>query len=176
MSFVFILSIIISIFNSEIIKEKGEELIKYIEFDFQRNITINESMEPDIIFKNLFYNQIYINIEVGSTKKIIPFYIHLQQYTFIIQSSNVNQDQVKGLYNESTSQDYEKIEEHSYFVCNDMAKGILSKDIFHISNNNLSSFNFYLCKENNYKTHITKGVKLDSNYILILLNLKTLLL
>ena len=69
MSFVFILSIIISIFNSEIIKEKGEGVIKYLEFDFQRNITINESMEPEIIFKNFFYNQIYINIEVGSIKK-----------------------------------------------------------------------------------------------------------
>ena len=84
MSSLFILSIIISIFNSETIKEKKEEEIKYLEFDFQRNITINESMEPEIIFKNLFYNQIYINIEVGSTKTIVPFYIHLQQYTFII--------------------------------------------------------------------------------------------
>ena len=159
MDFFFILSIIISIFNSEIIKENGEGIIKYLEFDFQRNITINESMEPEIIFKNFFYNQIYINIEVGSVKKIIPFYIYLQQYTFILQSSNVNQDQVKGLYNESISQDYEKIEEHSYFVCNDMAKGVFSKDTFHISNNNFSFFNFYLCKENNYKTHITEGGK-----------------
>ena len=160
MSFFYILSIIISIFNSETIKEKGEGVIKYLEFDFQRNITINDPMQPEILFKNLFYNQIYINIEVGSTKKIIPFYIHLQQYTFVIQSANVNNDQVKGLYNESASQYYEKIEGHSYFVSNDMSKGSLSKDIFHISNNNSPFFKFYLCQENNYKTHITEGGKI----------------
>ena len=160
MLFFYILSIIISIFNSETIKEKGEGVIKYLEFDFQRNITINDSMQPEILFKNLFYNQIYINIEVGSTKKIIPFYIHLQQYTFVIQSANVNNDQVKGLYNESASQYYEKIEGHSYFVSNDMSKGSLSKDIFHISNNNSPFFKFYLCQENNYKTHITEGGKI----------------
>ena len=92
MIFFFVFSLIILKFNLETIKEKGEGEIKYLEFDFQRNITMNESMEPEMVFKTLFYNQIYINIEVGSTKKIIPFYIHLQQYTFIIQSSNVNQD------------------------------------------------------------------------------------
>ena len=118
-------------------------------------------MEPEIVFKNLFYNQIYINIEVGSRKTLIPFYIHLQQYTFIIQSSNVNQDQVKGLYNESASQNYSKIEEQYYFVSNDMVTGVLSNDTFHISNNNnITFFDFYLCKENNYKTHITEGGKI----------------
>ena len=161
MSFFLILNILVSKFNSETAKEKGEGVIKYLEFDFQRNITLNESMEPEVIFKNLFYNQIYINIEVGSAKNVIPFYIHLQQYTFIIQSSNVNQDQVKGLYNESISQTYEKLEEHSYFVSNDMTKAVLSKDSFHIfNNNNFPFFCFYLCQENNYKTHITEEGKI----------------
>ena len=155
--------IIISKYNSEIIKEKGEGIIKYLEFDFQRNITLNKSMEPELVFENLFYNQIYINLKVGSTRKIIPFYIHLQQYTFVIQSSNVNQDQVKGIFNESTSETYEKIAGYSYFLFNDMIKAVLSKDIFHISNNNFPSFDFYLCKDNNYKTHITEGGKIGLN-------------
>ena len=161
MLFFLIINIVIAKFNSETVKEKGERVIKYLEFNFQRNLTLNESMGPEIVFNNLFYNQIYINIEVGSTKKIIPFYIYLQQYSFVIQSSNVNQDQVKGLYNESTSQTYEKLEEQFHFVGNDMSKGILSKETFHISNNiNFPSFEFYLCKENNYKTHITEGGKI----------------
>lgn len=159
MIYYFIIIFLFSINSSNQNKLSNENSIKYIEFPFQRNLTLNETMEPEIIFKELFYNQIYINLKVGSNKKEIPFYIYLQQFPFVVQSSNVNDDQVVGLYNESSSKTYKMIKSE-YFVMGDTTNVILSKDIFYFQNNNISEYNFYLCKENKYHTHITEGGKI----------------
>ena len=50
---------------------------KYLEFSFNRNLTISSSMLPAELFKSLFYNQIYIKIKIGSEKIEIPFYLYL---------------------------------------------------------------------------------------------------
>ena len=44
---------------------------KYLIFPFKRNLTSSKSMTPEQFFITEFYNQIYINMYVGSNKQII---------------------------------------------------------------------------------------------------------
>ena len=146
---VFLLQIIISVINSDV-------LTKYIEYPFSRNLTINTNMSPNIIFKNLFYNLIYIKLELGTNKSEIPFYLYLQQYSIIIQSSNVESSQVKGLYDETSSNTYAKLKNKTTFSISDMEEGILSKDNIHIAGSRYP-INFYLSVSSFHNTHITEG-------------------
>ena len=142
-------------------KTVNAENNKYLEFSFKRNLTINDSLKPEELIKTLFYNQIYVNIKIGSTKKEIPFYLYLQQYPLVIQSSNVANEQVKGIYNKSESNTYEEIGKKESFIVDDMSYAILSKDNFYFNNDNTQSLiSFYLCLENYDKTHITEGGKI----------------
>ena len=122
---------------------------KYLEFSFNRNLTISSSMLPAELFKSLFYNQIYIKIKIGSEKIEIPFYLYLQQYSLIIQSSQVSEDQVKGLYDNTKSKTYSSESKEESFIVIDMYEGILSKDNFYLSNDNNEKylFDFYLSKK-----------------------------
>ena len=158
--FVLLTFILNFIFSQNSNTLEDSENIKYIEFSFKRNLTSNKILEPEDFFKTYFYNQIYTNIKVGSNKVEIPFYFYLQQFSFAIQSSNVDNSQVKGKYNELKSGNYESLEEIKYFDKGDIQKAILSKDIFYFSNNKQSSIKFYLTKENSDKAHITEGGKI----------------
>ena len=131
---------------------------KYLEFSFERNYTLPKLISAEELFKSLFYNQIYIKIRAGSQKIEIPFYLYLQQYSFIIQSSEVSNEQVKGLYNELKSSTYISSNKIDTFMVMDMSEGILSQDIFYLKNESL--LDFYLCKKNNDDTHITEGGKI----------------
>ena len=144
---------------------KDSEQMKYLEFPFDRNITINTSMSSRETFKSLFYNQIYIRIKVGSQQIEIPFYLYLQQYSFIIQSSEVSKDQVKGLYNENKSQTYKGSQQIESFIVMDMSEAFLSEDIFYFNKDkDKINLNFYLSKENHDNTHITEGGKIGFKF------------
>ena len=144
-------------------KIKDLEDLKFLEYIFKRNLTIKESIKPEEFFKNYFYNQLYINIKVGSNQQEIPFYFYLQQFPLIIQSSNVSESQVKGIYNESNSTSYTYIRTET-FTLGDLSEGFFSMDnfYFNINNNNTleSLLKFYLSKENNDDSHITEGGKI----------------
>ena len=155
--FLFMFNIIILV--KYIKASTDENKINYLEFPFKRNLSINDTSNPNIVIKNLFYNQIYINISIGSLKREIPFYIYLQQYANVVQSGNVIDSQVKGLFNESLSETYKIIKQCDSFVNGDMNKGILSLDKFFI-NNIFSNFTFYLSKQNRLFSHITEGGKI----------------
>ena len=159
-------------------KTLNDENFKYLEFSFRRNLTIKDTLKPEELIKTLFYNQIYVNIKVGSNKKEIPFYLYLQQYPLVLQSSNVAANQVKGIYNESDSDSYEEIGKKDSFIVDDISYAILSKDNFYFNNDNIQSLiPFYLSVENYERTHITEGGKMgfklysssahseDSNFI-----------
>ena len=141
-------------------KLKDFENVKYLEYTFKRNLTFKESKKPEEFFKTYFYNQLYINIKVGSNQQEIPFYFYLQQFPLIIQSSNISDSQVKGIYNESNSTTYTYIGTET-FTLGDLYKGLFSMDkfYFNINNNNTqeSLLRFYLSKENNDNSHITEG-------------------
>ena len=150
----FFLNIIL--FLKIIININSDTSIQYIEYSFARNLTINTNMSPNNIFKNLFYNLIYIKQKLGSNKSEIPFYLYLQQYSTIIQSSNVESSQVKGLYDETSSKTYSKLKDKTKFGVSDMEEGTLSKDNFYFTESTYP-INFYLSISSFYNTHITEG-------------------
>ncbi len=142
------------------LKEVGN--IKYLEFSFKRNITSEETSNPKEFFKKYFYNQLYINLNVGSNKKEIPFYFYLEQFPIVIQSSNVSNSQVKGIYNESQSSTYIPISTQT-FTLGDLDYAIKSKDSFFFNNKD-SIFKFYLAKNNREDSHITEGGKIGFQF------------
>ena len=142
------------------LKEVGN--IKYLEFSFKRNITSEETSNPKEFFKKYFYNQLYINLNVGSNKKEIPFYFYLEQFPIVIQSSNVSNSQVKGIYNESQSSTYIPISTQT-FTLGDLDYAIKSKDSFFFNNKD-STFKFYLAKNNREDSHITEGGKIGFQF------------
>ena len=158
-----ILFIIINIYSRNEINENNSK--KYLEFSFSRNLTLYNSLSPEELFESLFYNQIYISMKVGTEKIEIPFYFYLQQYSMIVQSSNVSSDQVKGLYNERKSNKYSQVYLEEDFMVIDMSVGISSKDIFFI-NNQIDEyyFNFYLCIKNHDNTHIPEGGRIGFKF------------
>ena len=138
--------------------------IKYLIFPFERNLTSYNSMTPEQFFITEIYNQIYINIKVGSNKQNIPFYLYLQQYPTVLQSSNAEPEEVKGIYNESTSDNYKQLSKKiSEFKYGDLIRGILSEDIFYLDSIS-SNINFYLSLENYGYSHITEGGKIGFKY------------
>ena len=101
---------------------------------------------------------------VGSNKQNIPFYLYLQQYPTVLQSSNAKKGEVKGIYNELKSNTYKKLSEKVVeFEKGDLVKGILSEDTFYF-NSTSSSIKFYLSVENYGDSHITEGGKLGFRY------------
>lgn len=158
-----ILFIIINAYSHNVIKEETKK--NYIELPFNRNLTITGLLKPEELFKSLFYNQIYINMKVGSQKIEIPFYFYLQQYSFIVQSSEVSNDEVKGLYNESSSTTYKEEYPKESFTVIDMYEGTDSKDLFFLNNEqNGHYFRFYLCTKNNDNTHIPEGGRIGFKF------------
>jgi hypothetical protein len=96
-----------------------------MQLNFKRNLTYPKELTPLSFFKTYFYNQLYVNIKVGSNKQEIPFYFYLQQFPLTIKSSNVKKSEVKGIFNESLSSSYKSFNQDS-FSQGDLAEGILS--------------------------------------------------
>ena len=159
-TFFFGLSLLITLTNS--IEDDNDK--KYLIFPFKRNLTSSKSMTPEQFFITEIYNQIYINMFVGSNKQNIPFYLYLQQYPTVLQSTNAKKGEVKGIYNELKSNTYKKLSEKVVeFEKGDLIKGILSEDTFYF-NSTSSSIKFYLSVENYGDSHITEGGKLGFRY------------
>ena len=127
----------------------------YLSFNFQRNISLTNSMTPEEFVKTIFYNQIYIKMNVGSEKQEIPFNLYLQKYPLVLQTSHAKQGEVKGIYDQKKSTSYTPLGEESDFDWIELAKGILSKDIFYF-NGTSSNIEFYLSIESN-GGHISEG-------------------
>ena len=157
--FLILLVFITSFHRINLNKLNENEIQKHLEYTFNRNLTIKESFKPEDFFTTYFYNQLYINLKVGSNQLDIPFYFYLNQYPFVLQSSNVKKSEVKGIYDESKSTSYKPLNNIESFDKGDLMEGILSKDYFYF-NNDKSYINFYLSKENYGYTHITVGGKI----------------
>ena len=155
--------IICSLSSFENNEDKGESK-KYLIFPFKRNLSLSESATYKEFFKTMFYNQIYINMTVGSQKQNIPFYLYLLKYPLVLQPSNIiTKGEVKGIYNHKNSQSYKELEGEKEFRYGDLQKGILSEDIFYF-NSTSSNINFYLSIENYAASHITEGGILGFKY------------
>ena len=138
---------------------------KYLIFSFKRNLSLSNSATPEEFFKTMFYNQIYVNMTVGSQKQNIPFYLHLQKYPLVLQPSIIKSEkEVKGIYDYINSNSYKNIEKEKEFKYSDLIKGILSEDKFYF-NSTSSNINFYLSKENYADSYITEGGIIGFKYL-----------
>ena len=145
--------------------EDDKTKLKFLKFSFNRNITLKDS-SPEEFYKTNFYNQIYVNMEIGSEKIKIPFYLYLKQYSLQIQSANSKDRQVKGLFDESKDNKYTNISSikldynKQSYDGDDLAEGIISKDIFYFDNDQNSIIQFILSIQNFPSSHITVGGKI----------------
>ena len=157
-------SLLICSLNSLVDNEDKNETKKFLIFSFKRNLSISDSVEPKEFFRIMFYNQIYINITVGSQKQNIPFYLYFQKYPLVLQPSKIkSSSEVKGIYDQTLSQSYKSLEGETQFKKGDLIKGILSEDIFYF-NSTSANTNFYLSVENFCDSHITEGGKIGFRY------------
>ena len=160
--FIFELSLLFLLIKS--LKDSQQnKTIKYLKFPFQRNLTLKDSMTPKQFIETSLYNQIYINIKVGSNKQEIPFYLYLQQYHLVLQSSNAKSGEVKGIYDETKSSTYKEIKEEDDFQYEDLVKGLLSTDNFYFDSNP-ANIHFFLSIENYGLSHITEGGKIGFRF------------
>ena len=67
---IFELSLLFLLINS-LEDSQQNKTIKYLKFPFQRNLTLKDSMTPKQFFETSLYNQIYIDLIVGSNKQYI---------------------------------------------------------------------------------------------------------
>ena len=158
--------LVINIFALFVIISSKNDL-KYLDLEFERNLTLGDSFTPEEFYKHNFYNQIFVKMKVGSEKQEIPFYLYLRQYSFSIQSANSNDKEVKGIYNELKSGTYKLIESQSFnnkdYNADDLFKVDVSEDVFYI--NDISpTMLFYLSKENYAASHITEGGKIGLDF------------
>ena len=107
----FELFLLFILFTSSKSDENNKKTIKYLSFPFKRNLTLGNSLTPKQFFETIIYNQIYIELTVGSKKQKIPFYLYLEQNPLVLQSANANKGEVKGIYDETKSDTYKAIEE-----------------------------------------------------------------
>jgi hypothetical protein len=127
--------------------------INYISFNFNRNFT--ENLEDSDLMSELFHNNIYSNIEIGTPIQNIPVQFKLQNYPFFIidnEEKNINCKK----YNYFLSSTYEDIEniELDFEECVNASKSI---ENFNIFNKKLEKINFLNCKKIFEKTYIREG-------------------
>ena len=127
--------------------------INYISFNFNRNLT--ENLEGSDLMSELFHNNIYSNIEIGTPIQNIPVQFKLQNYPFFIidnEEKNINCKK----YNYFLSSTYEDIEniELDFEECVNASKSI---ENFNIFNKKLEKINFLNCKKIFEKTYIREG-------------------
>ena len=154
----YLLNLLYIIIQAKEINNSSESL-KYMQLNFKRNLTYPKELTPLSFFKTYFYNQLYVNIKVGSNKQEIPFYFYLQQFPLTIKSSNVIKGEVKGIFNESLSDSYKSFNKDT-FSQGDLSEGVLSKDQFFFNDNIQPFIDFYLDKQSSASSHITEGGKI----------------
>lgn len=159
----FELFLLFILFTSSKSDENNNKTIKYLSFPFKRNLTLGNSLTPKQFFQTIIYNQIYIELTVGSKKQKIPFYLYLQQYPTVLQSANAKSDEVKGIYDEANSDTYKEIEEETNFEYEDLVKGMLSTDNFYFDSQPYK-IHFYLSIQNFVYSHITEGGKIGFKF------------
>ena len=159
----FELFLLFILFTSSKSDKNNNKTIKYLSFPFKRNLTLGNSLTPKQFFQTIIYNQIYIELTVGSKKQKIPFYLYLQQYPTVLQSANAKSGEVKGIYDEANSDTYKEIEEETNFEYEDLVKGMLSTDNFYFDSQPYK-IHFYLSIQNFVYSHITEGGKIGFKF------------
>ena len=79
--------------------------VKYLKLSFKRNLT--SSLTPENLMQNLFNNDIYTKIKIGSEKEEIPISFKMNSYPFYIISTDAQLSQNK-MYHYEKSKTFTK--------------------------------------------------------------------
>ncbi len=129
----------------------------YITIPFEiENLSLN--LNDDELMKTLFFNELYINISIGSSKQKIPLKIKsTSQLSYIINSKS-NYSGIK--FNSEKSSSLEIINKNKLkFLNQEILSGLFVNDTFILGNEKINKLNFILTDELNKETYIkTSGV------------------
>jgi len=83
---------------------------------------INETQLKKDFISSKFYNDIYVNIKVGSNEQVIPIQIRLHSYSFYIVNDLYNGEYNIIKYESSNSKTYESIKKLTSYYSDDFTK------------------------------------------------------
>ena len=122
--------------------------------NFKRNLT--KDLSPDNLMDNLFKNDIYTYLDIGTPNQKIPISIKLQTYAFYIVSSE-SKISLKTFSSNDSKTFYSTNNVIRNLMNEDFNFAFFSSDIINLSNiNKKNNFSFFLVK-NTSNTEICEG-------------------
>ena len=104
---------------------------------------INETQLKKDFISSKFYNDIYVNIKVGSNKQEIPIQIRLHSYSFYIINDLYDGEYKIQKYESSKSKTYESLKKlDSLFYSDDFTRGSISTETFYFNNLKINNLTF----------------------------------
>ena len=142
--------------------------IKILKLKFERNITSN--LTPNNLMSNLYNNDIFTYIKLGSNLEKIPISFKMNSFPFYIITSETNQYKNIFFHNEkSTSYYKEKDDLNTNFTDQDFIKGKLSSETISFNNENsfqkIKKFNFISITNINEKSIINEAGTIGLNIL-----------
>ena len=99
---------------------------------------LNNNFTDSSLINNIYYNQIYLNLSIGTPPQTVPFMLDSDSQTFCVSDD---------FFNSNKSSSYERISiGEVYYKYENVIKGFNAKDILNINNNNNKKINFILGK------------------------------
>ena len=142
--------------------------VKILKLNFERNLTSN--LTPNNLMSNLYNNDIFTIITLGSNLEKIPISFKMNSFPFYIITSETNQSKNIFFHNEkSTSYYKEKNDLNTNFTDQDFIKGKLSSETIIFNNENsfqkIEKFNFISITNINEKNIINEAGTIGLNII-----------
>ena len=142
--------------------------VKILKLNFERNLTSN--LTPNNLMSNLYNNDIFTFITLGSNLEKIPISFKMNSFPFYIITSETNQSKNIFFHNEkSTSYYKEKNDLNTNFTDQDFIKGKLSSETIIFNNENsfqkIEKFNFISITNINEKNIINEAGTIGLNII-----------
>ena len=128
---------------------------------------INETQLKKDFISSKFYNDIYVNIKVGSNEQVIPIQIRLHSYSFYIVNDLYNGEYNIIKYESSNSKTYESIKKLTSYYSDDFIKGSICTEHFNFNNLKIKNLTFISADSIVKFRHITQsgviGLNLKQN-------------
>ena len=113
----------------------------YIILQFKTQI--NETKLKEDFISTKFFNDIYVNIKVGSNKQEIPIQLKLHSYSFYIINDLYNGEYKIKKYESSKSKTYESLKKlDALFYSDDFTNGSISTETFYFNNIKINNLTF----------------------------------
>ena len=124
---------------------------------------VNETALELNYMKEKFFNDIYINIQIGSNKQEIPIQLRLHAYYFYIIDEAYDGIYKVKKFESPQSTSYKPKNPMDNYYSEDYTNGILSTDDFYFGNIKIEQFNFINAKQIALYQHITQSGAIGLN-------------